>query len=186
MAQHNLSTVVGFEFLRTVRKRGFWIATLAVPVVIGVIFALSFISGTSISDSEDAQAEVLEDGHDVGQHERLAEIELEGRVAGGSTALRVDQIDAAFGAGEQGFEVLDVEGGARDVGRGFVLVAEDARVALGDRLADPAEPRRAEPIGVLPGRESLDTEAPEFALLVFRSQELARALRARRPRLRSR
>ena len=57
MAQHNLSTVVGFEFLRTVRKRGFWIATLAVPVVIGVIFALSFISGTSISDSEDAQAE---------------------------------------------------------------------------------------------------------------------------------
>ena len=57
MAQHNLSTVVGFEFTRTVRKRGFWIATLAVPVVIGVIFALSFISGTSISDSEDAQAE---------------------------------------------------------------------------------------------------------------------------------
>ena len=57
MAQHNLSTVVGFEFLRTVRKRGFWIAILAVPVVIAVIFALSFVSGTSMSDNEAAQAE---------------------------------------------------------------------------------------------------------------------------------
>ena len=57
MGRHNLKTVVMFELVRTLRKRGFWIATLAVPVVIGVIFALSFISGTSISDSEDAQAE---------------------------------------------------------------------------------------------------------------------------------
>ncbi|WP_298591399.1 ABC transporter permease [uncultured Kocuria sp.] len=57
MAQHNLSTVVGFEFLRTVRKRGFWIAILAVPVVIAIIFALSFVSGTSMSDNEAAQAE---------------------------------------------------------------------------------------------------------------------------------
>ncbi|WP_298590284.1 ABC transporter permease [uncultured Kocuria sp.] len=57
MAQHNLSTVVGFEFIRTVRKRGFWIAVLAVPVVIAIIFALSFTSNSSISDSADAQAE---------------------------------------------------------------------------------------------------------------------------------
>ena len=57
MAQHNLSTVVAFEFLRTVRKRGFWIAILAVPVVIAIIFALSFTSNTSISDSSAAQAE---------------------------------------------------------------------------------------------------------------------------------
>ncbi|MEX5303235.1 ABC transporter permease [Kocuria sabuli] len=57
MGRHNLSTVVGFEFTRTVRKRGFWVAILAVPVVIAIIFALSFVSGTSMSDSEDAQAE---------------------------------------------------------------------------------------------------------------------------------
>lgn len=55
MAQHNLSTVVGFEFTRTLRKRGFWISTLAMPVVIAIIFALSFTSGASISDSEEAQ-----------------------------------------------------------------------------------------------------------------------------------
>ena len=57
MAQHNLSTVVGFEFTRTVRKRGFWIAILAVPVVIAIIFTLSFTSNSSISDSAEAQAQ---------------------------------------------------------------------------------------------------------------------------------
>jgi ABC-2 type transport system permease protein len=57
MTQHNLTTVVGFELTRTLRKRGFWVATLAIPVVIAVIFALSFVSNTAISDSEDAQAD---------------------------------------------------------------------------------------------------------------------------------
>ncbi|GGG70076.1 hypothetical protein GCM10011374_38280 [Kocuria dechangensis] len=57
MVRHNLATVMGFEFTRTLRKRGFWIATLAIPVVIAIIFALSLTSNTSISDSADAQAE---------------------------------------------------------------------------------------------------------------------------------
>jgi ABC-2 type transport system permease protein len=57
MGRHNLSTVVGFEFTRTLRKPGFWIATLAVPVVTAIIFALAFVSNTAISDSEDAQAQ---------------------------------------------------------------------------------------------------------------------------------
>ncbi|PLC10715.1 sodium transporter [Kocuria flava] len=57
MGGHNLKTVFVFELTRTLRKRGFWVATLAVPVVIGLIFALSFVSGSSISDSEDAQAD---------------------------------------------------------------------------------------------------------------------------------
>ena len=55
MAHHNLSTVIGFEFGRTLRKPGFWIATLAVPVVIALIVMLSVISNTSISGSADAQ-----------------------------------------------------------------------------------------------------------------------------------
>lgn len=57
MAQHNLATVVGFEFTRTLRKPGFWIATLAVPVIIGVIAVLVFLSNTAISNSADAQKE---------------------------------------------------------------------------------------------------------------------------------
>ncbi len=54
-ARHNLGTVVGFEFTRTVKKRRFWIATLSIPAVIAIVFALVFVSSSSTSASEDAQ-----------------------------------------------------------------------------------------------------------------------------------
>ncbi|MCB5280776.1 MULTISPECIES: ABC transporter permease [unclassified Arthrobacter] len=54
-ARHNLGTVVGFEFNRTMKKRGFWIATLAIPVVLAIVFALVYLSNTSTAASEDAQ-----------------------------------------------------------------------------------------------------------------------------------
>ena len=75
---------------------------------------------------EDPQAQVLEHRHDVGEHERLAEVELEGGEGVGATR-RVDDVDAAAGAGDQRLEVADVDDGARRVGRGLVLVGEDAR-----------------------------------------------------------
>lgn len=54
-AQHNLRTVVGFEFTRTMKKRGFWIATLSIPVVIAIVFALVYLSNSSTAASADAQ-----------------------------------------------------------------------------------------------------------------------------------
>ncbi|MDJ0352441.1 ABC transporter permease [Pseudarthrobacter sp. PH31-O2] len=54
-AQHNLGTVIGFEFTRTMKKRGFWIATLAIPVVLAIVFALVFLSNSSTAASADAQ-----------------------------------------------------------------------------------------------------------------------------------
>jgi ABC-2 type transport system permease protein len=53
--QHNLGTVVGFEFMRTIKKRGFVIATLAIPVVFAIIFALVYASNSSTSANADAQ-----------------------------------------------------------------------------------------------------------------------------------
>jgi ABC-2 type transport system permease protein len=53
--QHNLGTVVDFEFTRTMKKRGFWIATLAIPVVMAIVFALIYLSNSSTAASEDAQ-----------------------------------------------------------------------------------------------------------------------------------
>ncbi|WP_251023862.1 hypothetical protein [Arthrobacter sp. ISL-65] len=53
--QHNLGTVVGFEFMRTIKKRGFVIATLAIPVVFAIIFALIYASNSSTSANADAQ-----------------------------------------------------------------------------------------------------------------------------------
>jgi ABC-2 type transport system permease protein len=55
MARHNLSTVVGFEFVRTVRKRAFWAATLAIPVVLAIIFTLVYASNSALDESEEAQ-----------------------------------------------------------------------------------------------------------------------------------
>jgi ABC-2 type transport system permease protein len=55
MAAHNLSTVIGFEFFRTLKKKRFWIMTLAVPAAIAVIFGLIFLSGQSSSATADAQ-----------------------------------------------------------------------------------------------------------------------------------
>lgn len=55
MGQHNLRTVVRFEFLRTLKKKSFWITTLIVPVAIGIVFSLVSFSGASASKSVSAQ-----------------------------------------------------------------------------------------------------------------------------------
>ncbi|MET1086945.1 MAG: ABC transporter permease [Arthrobacter sp.] len=53
-ASHNLRTVVDFEFTRTMKKRGFWIATLSIPVVMAIVFALVYLSNSSTAATEDA------------------------------------------------------------------------------------------------------------------------------------
>ena len=57
MGPHNLGTVIAFEVTRTLRKRTFWIVTLAVPVIVGVIFGLSYLSNTSTSQSAKQQSQ---------------------------------------------------------------------------------------------------------------------------------
>jgi ABC-2 type transport system permease protein len=54
-SQHNLGTVIAFEFMRTIKKKGFVVATLAIPVVLVVVFALIFASNSSTEASADAQ-----------------------------------------------------------------------------------------------------------------------------------
>lgn len=51
---HNLGTVIGFEFLRTVRKRTFWIGALAFPVLIIVIGAISYLSNIAAEEADEA------------------------------------------------------------------------------------------------------------------------------------
>jgi ABC-2 type transport system permease protein len=55
VAQHNLGTVIGFEFVRTVTKRRFWIGTLSVPVIMAVVFGLIFLSNTTTDTASEAQ-----------------------------------------------------------------------------------------------------------------------------------
>lgn len=56
MAANNLGTVIRFEVVRTLTKPRFWVATLFVPVLIGVVFALVAASGASTSNAADQQA----------------------------------------------------------------------------------------------------------------------------------
>lgn len=55
MARHNLGTVIGFEFVRTVTKRRFWIGTLAVPVIMAIVFGLIVLSNTTTDTAAEAQ-----------------------------------------------------------------------------------------------------------------------------------
>jgi len=55
VASHNLKTVIGFEFSRVIKKRRFWVTTLAIPVAVGVVFALVFLSNQSTNSTTDAQ-----------------------------------------------------------------------------------------------------------------------------------
>ena len=54
MAQHNLGTVVIFEFLRTISKKRFWVGTLSVPLIMAVVFGLIYISNSSTASAADA------------------------------------------------------------------------------------------------------------------------------------
>jgi ABC-2 type transport system permease protein len=55
MAQHNLGTVVSFEFFRTISKKRFWVGTLAVPFIMAVVFGLLFASNSATDTASDAQ-----------------------------------------------------------------------------------------------------------------------------------
>ncbi|NVN00583.1 ABC transporter permease [Arthrobacter sp. SDTb3-6] len=55
MARHNLGTVVQFEFTRTIKKRRFWIATLAIPALLAIVFGLVFASSSSTKSLSEAQ-----------------------------------------------------------------------------------------------------------------------------------
>lgn len=56
-SRHNLGTVISFEFWRTVKKPSFWIATLAFPLMFGVIFGIVYYSSKSTSDNSQKLAE---------------------------------------------------------------------------------------------------------------------------------
>lgn len=55
MARHNLSTVISFEFKRTVTKRSFWVVTLILPLLVFGLGALLVSANVSTSNTADAQ-----------------------------------------------------------------------------------------------------------------------------------
>ena len=60
MAQHNLSTVISFEVVRTLTKRRFWISTLIVPVIGAIVIALIVLSNIIIAYRQPVTAPEIE------------------------------------------------------------------------------------------------------------------------------
>ncbi|MGE5312486.1 MAG: ABC transporter permease [Acidobacteriota bacterium] len=48
---HNLGTVFGFEVIRTLKKKSFWIMALLFPVLMGVVFGIVFFSNQATEDA---------------------------------------------------------------------------------------------------------------------------------------
>ncbi|MCW3159310.1 ABC transporter permease [Micropruina sonneratiae] len=55
MNRHNLGTVIGFEFRRTVFKPRFWLISLSVPVLIAVVVGLIALSGQTTAERAENQ-----------------------------------------------------------------------------------------------------------------------------------
>jgi len=66
---HNLSTVVRFEITRTLKKKTFWIAALAVPTIAGLVGIIIFFSNKATHDQTESLAKeqyafgVTDDSH---------------------------------------------------------------------------------------------------------------------------
>lgn len=66
---HNLRTVINFEFSRTIRRKAFWVSTLAIPALIGIVIAISFFSSktantaTEQADKQHFSLAVLDESH---------------------------------------------------------------------------------------------------------------------------
>ena len=48
---HNLGTVLSFEIIRTLKKKSFWITSLAFPVVIAIVVGIIFFSNKATDDA---------------------------------------------------------------------------------------------------------------------------------------
>lgn len=53
---HNLGTVFSFEFIRTIKKKSFWIMAMLFPVIIGVIFAIQYFSNMATLEASEETA----------------------------------------------------------------------------------------------------------------------------------
>lgn len=54
--RHNLGTVIRFEYIRTIKKPSFWIATLAFPILIAAVVGIAFYSGKSSDENSNKLA----------------------------------------------------------------------------------------------------------------------------------
>ena len=100
---HNLGTVIRFEITRTLKKKSFWIAALAVPVIIAFVGLIIFFSNKTTSEQADSLAKEQFSIGVTDESQRVAPQLLQAVKAQqfiskqqGETAVRTGKIDAYF------------------------------------------------------------------------------------------
>jgi len=103
MRQHNLGTVLRFEFVRTINKRRFWVGILVVPLLIVIVFALVFISGKSSDKSTQLQKTAhfsfqYTDSSGLVNADIIRRLggQLSSNVSAGISAVKSGKVDAFF------------------------------------------------------------------------------------------
>lgn len=101
--RHNLGTVISFEFIRTIKKPSFWVATLAFPLFIVGLFGLIFYSNNQASKKSEELAKekisiIYQDDSGIVSPEITSQLEAR-KVTDKQQAIadvRAQKIDAFF------------------------------------------------------------------------------------------
>ncbi|MDN5570046.1 MAG: ABC transporter permease [Propionibacteriaceae bacterium] len=148
MKLHNLGTVIAFEVRRTLAKPTFWIASLSVPILMGLLFALSFFSGITAaqsSNASDAEATTFTytDASGIvsaGVAERLGGSPTQDAV-GAAQAVRDGRadlhIDIPADPAAEGVHVIGRDLGLMDSGRWTTVAQNLLEASAIERLGQP-------------------------------------------------
>jgi ABC-2 type transport system permease protein len=101
-----MSDVISFEVFRTLRKRSFWFTTIAPPIIMIIVFGISYLSSSSAAKNSQQQSQdfaktsrvaVLDDSGLINKSQlKSLGISLETSRQVGIDAVKAGQIDAFF------------------------------------------------------------------------------------------
>ena len=129
MRRHNLGTVIGFEVLRVLRRRFFWLASLGVPLLVIAVMALVVVSNERLEEDVAGQPETF--AFTFTDASGLVDDELAGTFGG----TRVPDDDAAIGDVRDGRVEAHVVIPADPTSTAVVVHGVDAGPLANDRYA---------------------------------------------------
>lgn len=161
-SRHNLGTVIGFEFWRTVKKPSFWIATLTFPLMFAVIIGIVYYSSKTSSDSSDKLAQeqfsiVYKDDSGAIQPEvaKLFKAQPIDTKEAGIEAVKTGDVDAFFyypdGIDKAAVKAYGTDAGLFDNGKYSAVAEQMLTVSASTAINDP------QLVAIAQGSVSVDT-----------------------------
>lgn len=161
-SRHNLGTVIGFEFWRTVKKPSFWIATLTFPLMFAVIIGIVYYSSKTSSDSSDKLAQeqftiVYKDDAGVIQPEvaKLFKAQPVDTKEAGIKEVKSGDVDAFFyypnGLDKTPVKAYGTDAGLFDNGKYSAVAEQMLTVSASTAINDP------QLVAIAQGAVSVDT-----------------------------